>query len=798
MDSILKTMKDHFHLIGIGGVGMGPLALLLKAKGYNVSGSDIRNNRMISQLQAQGIEVFMGHEAQNIKRADYVVYSSAIPKDNPERIAAQEQGIPLLARAKVLADLMQDQIGITIAGAHGKTTTTSMISLLLTQANLEPTIAIGGTIQGTSLTAQLGQGRHFVAEVDESDGSFLHFSPAYSVITNIDFEHGDYYGTWENILKTYRQFIDKTQDNGILIICGDDKRLLSLVKESGRNFKTYGFRPANDIVAHDIELNGWQSHFDCFVKGQNLGRVTLTVPGKHNVANALACIGLGLSLGIDFKIIAESLKKYAGARRRFELLGEVDNITVIDDYAHHPTEIKATLKTAKQFKKRRVVSLFQPHRYSRLACLWKEFTESFTDSDYVVVTDIYSAGEKPIPGIDSQDLVAKIRQFTANPVTYVKKEGMIEFLQDLLQPGDLVVTLGAGDITQIAQKLVKQLSLKDLEGFDTLNFRMTILPSQFGRIGVLMGGYSSEREISLKSGKAIVEALESQGCKVIAIDLVSDKEQIIINNLLTAGIDVAFIALHGRLGEDGTIQRILEKLNIPYTGSGPEASQLAIHKVQAQTLFQNHHILVSPFMVLVKNQPFSVAAIQDQIGDRPWVVKPCSQGSSIGISIVRDPKELEKALTLARDYDDEIMVERFIQGRELTIGILDQTALPVIEICPKREFFDFTAKYQQGMTDYMIPAKIPEALAQRLQEIALKAFRLLGCRDISRVDFIVDRENHPFLLEVNTIPGFTATSLLPKAAQEKGIPFNLLCLKLVELAYGKKKTENPQHSTPAC
>ncbi len=453
-------MKDHFYLIGIGGVGMAPLALLLQAKGYNVSGSDIRENRMTKDLRDRGIQIFIGHEAQNIKGADYVVYSSAIPKDNPERVAAQEQGIPLLARAKVLADLMKDQIGITIAGAHGKTTTTSMISLLLSHARLEPTMAIGGTIQGTSLTAQLGQGRYFVAEVDESDGSFLYFSPSYSVITNIDFEHGDYYGTWENILKTYRQFIDKTQDRGHLIICGDDKRLLTLVKESGKNFKTYGFRSTNQIVAHDIELNGWLSHFDCFAQGQNLGRVTLTVPGKHNIANALACIGLGLELGIDFKIIADSLQKYVGARRRFELLGEIDNIMIIDDYAHPPTEIKATLKTAKQFKKRRVVSLFQPHRYSRAACLWDEFAQSFTDSDYVVVTDIYAAGEKPIPGIDAQDLVIKIRDFTSSPVVYVKKEGMIEFLQDLLQPGDLVVTLGAGDITHVAQGLVKQLRPK--------------------------------------------------------------------------------------------------------------------------------------------------------------------------------------------------------------------------------------------------------------------------------------------------------------------------------------------------
>jgi len=305
--------------------------------------------------------------------------------------------------------------------------------------------------------------------------------------------------------------------------------------------------------------------------------------------------------------------------------------------------------------------------------------------------------------------------------------------------------------------------------------------SQWGRIGVLMGGCSSERDISIKSGKAIFEALKIEDCDVVAIDLTSEMKEDIVDKILSTQIDIAFIALHGRLGEDGTIQKILETLEIPYTGSGPHAHQLALHKAQTQKLFQNNHMRVPSFMALVKNQPFSFPMIQDRVGDLAWVVKPCSQGSSIGISIVREIKNLEAALKLAWDYDDEIMVERYIKGRELTVGILDQTALPVIEICPKREFFDFTAKYQPGMTDYIIPAKIPDALALGLQEIALKAYRLLGCRDISRVDFMVNSEGDPYLLEVNTIPGFTAMSLLPKAAQKMGIPFNQLCLKLVEL-----------------
>lgn len=309
----------------------------------------------------------------------------------------------------------------------------------------------------------------------------------------------------------------------------------------------------------------------------------------------------------------------------------------------------------------------------------------------------------------------------------------------------------------------------------------------FGRIGILMGGYSSEREISLKSGKAIDEALNRQGFDAVPLDITDKEEGKITSFIREAGLDLAFIALHGHLGEDGTIQSILEELEIPYAGSGVAASRLALDKAAAQDLFRRNNIRVPPHVTFLKQNESWDRVLVHELDFFPVVVKPACEGSSIGISLVREPESMEEALQKAWQYGEKVLVEQYIQGREMTVGILGQRALPVVEIRSSREFFDFTAKYSQGMSDYIVPAQIPDALALRLQETALKAHRILGCEDISRADFILAPDGVHYILEVNTVPGFTATSLLPKAAKQIGIEFDSLCVRLVELAYGKKK-----------
>lgn len=452
--------KQHYHLIGIGGIGMGTIASLLLDKGYKVSGSDIKENQMVHRLMKKGAAITIGHNSENVADADVVVYSSAVKESNCELAAAHRRGMPVLQRAQVLAQLMREHIGVTIAGAHGKTTTTSMVGQMLAHAGFNPTTAIGGIINGMNSSATLGQGQYFVSEVDESDGSCLYFSPHYSIITNMDLEHLDYYQNWKNIAEAYQKFFEKTVPDGIILAYGDDKRLCELIRQGSKKYKTYGFSSDDYVFATNIVMDGFRSTFDCIINGVNRGQVVLNVPGRHNIANAMACISLGEELGVDFGTICQSLEAFRGVQRRFQVLGEFDGGYVVDDYAHHPTEILATLQTAKELSSGRVVGIFQPHRYTRFKALWKEFMDSLNDVDYLIVTDVYEASETPIEGVNSSKFVQDLKKICDNTVLYIKKEKILSHLLKTMQPQDLVITLGAGDINQIGYDLAKKLEHK--------------------------------------------------------------------------------------------------------------------------------------------------------------------------------------------------------------------------------------------------------------------------------------------------------------------------------------------------
>ena len=462
-------MSKHYHFIGIGGVGMGALAQLVLAKGNEVSGSDLRDNQIVKSLRDLDVKVFLEHDPQNIEGADYIVFSSAIDENNPEMKAAIRRDVPVMQRAELLAELMEDFSGITVAGAHGKTTTTSLVSHLLQECGLNPTTAVGGAIRGASSGARLGDGEYFVAEVDESDGSFLYFSPKYSIITNIDFEHIDYYRNWDNIINAYREFIEKTQDDGIVLVYGGDERLLKLANESKKNVKTYGFASHNEFIAKNIRAAGFNTLYDCFLKETLLGTIELPTPGKHNVLNSLATVALGLHLSIDFDDICKALKTYGGVKRRFQLIDHINDIYVVDDYAHHPTEIKATLEAAKAVATKRQVVVFQPHRYSRLKSLEKEFIQALKEADHLVVTDIYAASEKPIEGLSIQNIVAQLKALRSGPTEYCETTDLVDHLCETAKSGDLILTLGAGDITQVAHEFARVYKMTHRDTFEVIN-----------------------------------------------------------------------------------------------------------------------------------------------------------------------------------------------------------------------------------------------------------------------------------------------------------------------------------------
>lgn len=434
---------------------MSGIAHLLLCRGCSVSGSDVKDSVILVQLKKLGAQIFIGHRSENIKDVDVVVYSSAIQSDNPEIIEAIKRGIPIIKRAQALAELMTDKDVVAVAGSHGKTTTTSLASCLLLEAGLSPTAAIGGILRNIDMNVCSGLGNFFVAEADESDGSFLYYEPKYSIITNIDREHLDYYNNFENEVEAFRQFVDKTKKFGCVFACADDLYLRNILKNySGRKI-FFGFNPDANICADNIKLSGLSSEFDCFYQNKLIDRFYLPLGGRHNISNSLAVIALGLELGIDLNIIRSALRNFKGAKRRLEIKFSDGDYLFIDDYAHHPSEIKATLSAAANLERKRTVAIFQPHRYSRTKLLLDDFSRSFAQADCVIITDIYPASELPIPGIDGRLLYDKIRnQNPGKEVYFLEKQEIQDFIVRNIRSGDLVLTLGAGDIVKIGEELV--------------------------------------------------------------------------------------------------------------------------------------------------------------------------------------------------------------------------------------------------------------------------------------------------------------------------------------------------------
>ncbi len=456
--------KQHIHFIGIGGIGMSGLAQVLLSLNFSVSGSDLRSTDITRRLEAMGAVISKGHASENIKDADVVVVSSAVRDDNPELKAARLAGIPVIPRAEMLGELMRlKKFGIAVAGAHGKTSTTSMVASVLQGADLDPTVIIGGQVRGLGSNAHWGQGEFLVAEADESDGSFLKLIPSMVVVTNIDREHLDYYAGLQEIKSSFALFMDRIPFYGVTITCGDDPVLMEIVQEVGKRNITYGTGRKCDLRARDIRSNGMKTSFDVVWHDAVMGRVEISVPGLYHVRNALAAIAVGIELELSFDLIRQGISSYEGVGRRFEIVGEIGGITVLDDYAHHPTEIQATLAAVRNaWPDRRIVVLFEPHRYSRTKALMDEFATCFNLVDKLFLTEIYPASEKPIVGITGKRLADAVAAGSGCPVQFV--ESVDQFPEAVLpevRDGDLVVTLGAGAIGKVGHEIANLLQERE-------------------------------------------------------------------------------------------------------------------------------------------------------------------------------------------------------------------------------------------------------------------------------------------------------------------------------------------------
>jgi UDP-N-acetylmuramate--alanine ligase len=451
----------HIHFVGIGGIGMSGIAELLLSLGYRVSGSDLRSTDITRRLEQLGGVIHEGHEAAWAAGADVVVTSTAIAADNPEVVAAKEAHVPVVQRAEMLAELMRlKKYGIAVAGSHGKTSTTSMVAAVLAEAGLDPTVVVGGKVHGLGSNAKLGEGEFLVAEADESDGSFLKLSPVIEVVTNIDLEHLDYYRDIEHIKEYFLAFIDRLPFYGVAVVCIDNDNIAQVLPRIQKRIATYGLTEQADLQAVKLSSGNGASQFTVRNRNGELGVIRLNRPGKHLVYNSLAAISVGLELEIDFAVIARALENFQGVQRRLQVKGEVGGVLVVDDYGHHPTEIRATLDAVREgWPERRVVVAFQPHRYSRTHGLFADFTTAFRRADVLVLTDIYPAGEQPIEGVTSERLLEAIklhgqRQTHCIPQLVQQPQA----LAAMLQPGDLLLTLGAGNIVRVGEQLLDLLA----------------------------------------------------------------------------------------------------------------------------------------------------------------------------------------------------------------------------------------------------------------------------------------------------------------------------------------------------
>ena len=458
----MQRKVRQIHFVGIGGIGMSGIAEVLLNLGYAITGSDVSLSDITQRLTSLGAVIFSGHQASHLRDADVVVTSTAVKDDNPEVLEAHRRNIPVIPRAEMLAELLKMKFSVAVSGSHGKTTTTSMVSTVLAYGGLDPTMVIGGKLASIGSNAKIGDGEIIVAEADESDGSFLKLNPCLAVITNIDREHLDYYRDIEEIKAAFLKFANIVPFYGSTILCLDNEHVREILPQIKRKVITYGLTSPADYQATEMVLTGPLSKFSVSCRGERLGEVTLNVPGRFNIANALATIAVARELDMPFDAIRKGLEAFVGVHRRLEIKGKVNGVTVVDDYGHHPTEIRETLAAARQVWKDRIIVVFQPHRYTRTQKLFNEFLTAFPDADYLIVTDIYAASEKPIEGVSAANLCEGIRAHGHQNVIYLSGfDEMTDHLLAMAKPSDVIITQGAGSVWKVGEEFLKRVDKKN-------------------------------------------------------------------------------------------------------------------------------------------------------------------------------------------------------------------------------------------------------------------------------------------------------------------------------------------------
>lgn len=764
--------NETFHFIGIGGIGMSAIARILLQRGAVVRGSDLAKSSITEALLKEGAHIWMSHAKENIVDGT-VIYNSAIQEKNEEYTQAKNLGLKILHRSEMLDQLMRLQLPLLVTGTHGKTSTTALLASVLLEAELDPSFVVGGMIQSLQVNGRKGSGTYFIAEADESDGSFLKTPSFGAIVTNCEGEHLQFWGTMDRLTQGFRTFFNQVIHPEHLFWCKDDPHLCAL---NPPGF-SYGFDSSADLVLSHYRSTEAGISYDITFQGKPYLHVELSSLGRHQALNSAAVFGLCLSLGVEPSIIRSAFKKFQGVARRLEKKGEAHGVICFDDYGHHPTEIGVTLKALKEkIGEKRLVVLFQPHKFSRLSELWDEFLHCFMQADLLIVTDVYEAGELPIEGVTGARLAHEI----GKDVLFFPRAEVIEQVAGLLKPLDVLLTMGAGSVTHMGPPILEKYEEK--------------APKHI--VGVLCGGVSPEHEVSLLSAEGIVQGLDPSLYSVRRFYVPKDGVWIDTETLRSLmECDVVFPVFHGPQGEDGMMQGFLDTLQIPYVGCNYGSASVCMHKGWTKQIVEAHGIITVPYVQILRrcyreNPQHYVEKVCAKL-DFPVWVKAVHLGSSIGVTRVENVQELQSAIEYAFAIDDELIVEKEIIGDQIEFAVLGNEMIRVGEPCrimTGGEFYDYAKKYGSAPSPVEVPANISSLAREEGIELAKRVYLALGCQGIARVDFFLDSQGQYWLNEVNPFPGFTVNSGYPKMWKEKGLSLTQLLDEMVMLALAKSRS----------
>jgi UDP-N-acetylmuramate--alanine ligase len=795
---------DHtknYHFIGIGGIGMSALARILLEKKMSVSGSDLKRSSLVERLEEMGARIWITQSEENIVDQDVIVYSSAVKESNPEYLAAKKMGCQLIHRSQLLAYLAREQKGLAICGTHGKTTTTALLTHIFQTAAKDPSFMIGGEFQGVN--GYTGSGEHFIFEADESDGTFLEYEPRGVLLTSLELDHVDFYHSEEVLKERFCTFLNKLSPSSPFFYYGEDSLMKEVVGEKG---VSYGFSTSCEARLSSFQQTSWHITFDLEYNGKLYEKIEVSGPGKHLALNAAGAFLLALSEGLEERFIRLALKSFKGVKRRVEKKRE-DTVLYLDDYAHHPKEVSVTLDGIKKaVKDRRVVVLFQPHRFSRTKTFLDEFATSFEKADLVLITDIYSAGEENATQIHSKDLVRAIEEKSTAVVHYIPETHLKEKVLSILRPHDVFVTMGAGSVTSFHEQI----------------------PSDFRplpwRVALFFGGQSTEHHISIITARFLKSALESSGAQVSLVPISLKGEWMIdqeasqdylneegypgfFHSPLSSGvlsfleqIDLCMPCFHGPRGEDGTFHALFELLGKGCIGTTPLSGGICMHKETAKRMALAVGVSTPPWIGLKKFEWESerstfVEKISNEL-KYPVFVKPMRLGSSIGVSKVSSNEQLEKAIDLAFCLEYEVLVEQgVVGGREVEFPIIGNSALGEVEVpCPGEklsggEFVDYEKKYQAGKMSSTIEPSFTKEELKSGREAARKLYLAFQCHGFTRIDFMLDKNGQWWFFDANPIPGMNPLSISPKVWKREGYSLEQLGKKFIQLALEKMRAD---------